>query len=139
MKTKLTIMTMALALYIPAVWAQDAGAPTPPPPAAPPPAEGGPHGGPGGGLRRPPPLLLLKALDANQDGIIDAAEIANAPTALKALDVNGDGKLTREEYLPPRPPRLGPPGHDGDRPVGPPPPEGKDAGTPPPPPPPENK
>ena len=34
---------------------------------------------------------LLAALDPNQDGVIDASEIANAPAALKALDKNGDG------------------------------------------------
>lgn len=53
---------------------------------------------------------LLAALDANHDGVIDAQEIANAPAALKTLDKNGDGKLTRDEYLPPRregkPPRA---------------------------------
>ena len=42
--------------------------------------------------------LLIKTLDTNNDGIIDAAEINNAPEALKALDVNKDGKLTVDEY-----------------------------------------
>jgi hypothetical protein len=43
---------------------------------------------------------IFAALDANGDGVIDAAEIANAPAALKKLDKNGDGKLTREELRP---------------------------------------
>lgn len=70
---------------------------------------------------RPPLPLIIKALDANGDGVIDASEIANAPTVLKTLDKNGDGQLTRDEYLGRRP---GPPQHDGNG--------GKDAGGPPP-------
>ena len=64
-----------------------------------------PPGGPGGlrGGFRPPPLPIVTALDANHDGVIDADEIANASTALKTLDKNGDGKLTTDEYLPARP------------------------------------
>ncbi len=53
--------------------------------------------------RKPRPPLEL-ALDANGDGVIDAGEIANASAALKKLDMNGDGKLTPDEYRPPRPP-----------------------------------
>ena len=53
---------------------------------------------------------MVTVLDANHDGVIDASEIANAPVALKTLDKNGDGKLTRDEFLPPRPG-----GPDGDR------------------------
>jgi len=49
----------------------------------------------------PPPIVA--ALDANGDGVISAKEIANAATALKALDRNNDGKITREEAVP-RPP-----------------------------------
>ena len=48
----------------------------------------------------PPPLPLVTALDANHDGVIDASEIANASTALKTLDTNGDSQLTREEIMP---------------------------------------
>lgn len=68
---------------------------------------GGPQGGPGNRPR--PPLELV--LDANHDGVIDAAEIAGAATALKKLDKNKDGKLTGEEYRPQRPPRP-----EGERP-----------------------
>jgi EF hand len=46
---------------------------------------------------------ILDVLDANRDGIIDADEIANAAQALLKLDKNGDGRLTPDEYRPPRP------------------------------------
>lgn len=49
---------------------------------------------------RHPGSPLVAALDANQDGVIDAAEIANAVAALKALDANGDGQLTIDEIRP---------------------------------------
>jgi len=58
---------------------------------------------------------IVAALDANKDGEIDAAEIANAAAALKTLDKNGDGKLTADEIRPPRGP--GGPGR-GERPRG---------------------
>jgi hypothetical protein len=73
----------------------------------------------------------MAALDANKDGVIDAAEIANASAALGKLDKNGDGRLTTEELRPPRPPQGepgsyeprdrrpgGPPPGDGQRPPG---------------------
>ena len=68
-----------------------------------------PAGSPQGDQRPPPPgprhhhpvPLIVKALDTNADGIIDAAEIANAPAALKTLDKKGDGRLTIEEYIGP--------------------------------------
>jgi Ca2+-binding EF-hand superfamily protein len=44
------------------------------------------------------PLML--ALDENGDGVIDADEMANAPAALKTLDINDDGKLTPDELRP---------------------------------------
>lgn len=53
--------------------------------------------GPGRGMMRSP---AFQALDADHDGIISAAELANAPAALKALDKNGDGKLTEDEVRP---------------------------------------
>ncbi len=56
----------------------------------------------------PPPVpAIITALDANQDGLIDAAELANAQVALKTLDKNGDGQLTPDEYHPMRQPRPG--------------------------------
>jgi Ca2+-binding EF-hand superfamily protein len=42
-------------------------------------------------------MPVLSALDANQDLVISAYEIANAPAALRTLDKNSDGKLTAEE------------------------------------------
>jgi len=65
---------------------------------------------------RPPLPLIIKALDANGDGVIDAAEIANASAALLTLDKNGDGMLTRDEYLGRPPHRDGHhrPGGGGD-------------------------
>jgi len=91
--------------------------------------DGPPAGGPpGGGQRgqRPPPPLVIGALDANHDGVIDADEIANASAALKALDKNGDGKLTRDEFIGKRPQGRPPGGGDAgsgnsDGPKGPPP------------------
>ena len=43
---------------------------------------------------------VLAALDADRDGEISAAEIANSPAALKSLDLNNDGRLTPYELLP---------------------------------------
>lgn len=52
--------------------------------------------------RRPRPPVDV-ALDADGDETIDASELANAATALRSLDVNGDGVLTRDELRPKRP------------------------------------
>ena len=71
----------------------------------------GQQGGPGGSQM--PKMPLVSALDADSDGEISAAEIANAAAALKMLDKNGDGKLTRDEYMGQRP---GGPGRQGNRP-----------------------
>jgi len=57
-------------------------------------------GGQGGEKPRQP---VVAALDANNDKVIDEQEIANAPAALKTLDKNNDGKLTRDEFHPKRP------------------------------------
>ena len=46
---------------------------------------------------------MIAALDLNNDGIIDADEIAKASESLKKLDKNKDGKLTPDEYGPQRP------------------------------------
>jgi hypothetical protein len=49
------------------------------------------------------PAPLLKALDADGDGNISAAEIEAAVTALKNMDSDGDGTVTREELRPKQP------------------------------------
>lgn len=80
------------------------------------PGHGGPgQGGPGQGQRPMPPMV--SALDANHDGTIDETELGNATAALKTLDKNSDGKLTREELMPARPEggRPGGPGGPGGR------------------------
>ena len=60
----------------------------------------------------------MAALDKNNDGVIDAEEIAAAVASLKTLDKNGDGKLTMEELRPAR--GEGGPGGPGEgRPGGP--------------------
>lgn len=51
------------------------------------------------GARRPADPVML-ALDADGDHALSAAEIANAPRSLAALDANKDGKLTRDELRP---------------------------------------
>jgi len=112
--SKILITTLAIAGSAAYLLAQDAGGEPPR------------HRGPGGPDREghhPPPPPLIAALDANHDGVIDETEIANASTALKTLDKNGDGKLTMDELRPPRPEGRGPGGPDGEgrRPHGPPP------------------
>ena len=81
-----------------------ADAPTPPAgaPGRPPGGPGRPEGAPG--HPRPVDPVML-ALDANGDGTLSAAEIANAPASLAALDTNKDGKLTFDE-LRPLPPKA---------------------------------
>ena len=54
---------------------------------------------------KPAAPLVVATLDANHDGIIDAAEIKNASAALRSLDTNADGKLTSAELRRPRPTR----------------------------------
>ncbi len=53
--------------------------------------------------RARPPRPEVAALDANNDGTIDAEELRNATQSLRKLDTNGDGKLSDEELRPPRP------------------------------------
>jgi hypothetical protein len=81
----------------------------------------------GGGPERPRANMpALDALDLNKDGVVDADEIAKARESLKALDKNGDGKLTPDEYRGTFPRGPGGPGSEGGRrgrgPVSPPPP-----------------
>jgi Ca2+-binding EF-hand superfamily protein len=47
-----------------------------------------------------PVSRLASTLDTNGDGIISAAEIRAASSALNVLDANGDGRLTSEELRP---------------------------------------
>ena len=52
----------------------------------------------------PPPVqVLLGLFDTDHDGVLSAEEIKNAAEALAKLDRNGDGKLTPDEMIPPRP------------------------------------
>src|SRR5580704_12081864 len=68
---------------------------------------GGPGGGPGGPPPPPPLPPVIQALDTNNDGIIEASEIANAPQSLRTLEKSGSDQLTIPELLgpPPPPPR----------------------------------
>ena len=113
-KTKITLAALALGTSAWMLVAQDAGAQK----------SGDPEGR--GQRRRPMIPLVVKTLDANHDGFVDADEIANAATALKTLDKDGDGKLSIPELMGPPPQgRGGMPGNgpgDGpDRPPTPPP------------------
>ena len=92
MKKVMFIAALALGVLVLRAIAQNEGGPPP--------------GGPDGFHGAPPLPPIMMALDANRDGIIDSNEIANASAALKALDKNGDGKLTIDEYLGPRPGNL---------------------------------
>ena len=54
-------------------------------------------------LPKPPRVpILFAALDVDEDGEISAAEIAAAAETLIEVDVNGDGKITLDELLPPK-------------------------------------
>ena len=130
--TKAALALLALGTSAVFIIAQDSSNPSsngaPPrggPPVGPPGASDAAPGRPG--FRRQPPPIIA-ALDANHDGVIDETEIANAPAALKTLDKNGDGKLTMDELMGPRPMRGGGPGtHQGP----PPPPPGDEPPPPP--------
>src|ERR1700678_3771938 len=55
------------------------------------------QGGPGSGMSFIRMSPILNAIDVNQDGVLSAAEIADAPAQIRKLDKNGDGKLTQDE------------------------------------------
>lgn len=97
--TKVTLGVLTLGVSALMLMAENTGT-RPSGNARPPRGEEG--GGPGGPGHRPPPPVIV-VLDANHDGVIDAAEIANASKALLTLDKDGDGQLTREELRPARP------------------------------------
>lgn len=113
MKKTAILAALALSATVWSVSAQDQGGQRPERPGGPPP-EGGqqgqrPEGGrPGGGFGqgqgqggfRPMPNPVITALDTNNDGSIDEAELKNATAALKKLDKDGDGKLSQEELRP---------------------------------------
>lgn len=115
MKNKMIALTLALAsatCLLSTLPAQDSN----PGPGVPP----GPNGRPGpGGPRLMHPILVT--LDLNQNGIIEAEEIAKASESLKKLDKNGDGNITPDEHRPQRPAGGpggpgGPGGRGGERP-----------------------
>ncbi len=54
-------------------------------------------------------MPLSSGLDTDCNGVLSVDEIKNAPTSLKRLDKNGDGKISRQELLL-LPPRHGPGG-----------------------------
>ena len=132
MKVKLIFLALALGVSTCLLSAQDnnqrpgGGGPGGP---------GGPNGGPGGpggpggfgGPGGPRNSPIIESLDLNHDGVIDAEELAKASESLKKLDKNGDGKLTRDEFMgkPPGRPQGGGEGQGGgaanDGPQGPPP------------------
>lgn len=65
--------------------------------------QGCPWGGQGRGRRggaSGQPCVLLGLFDTDKDSTLSAAEIAAAPTVLKALDKNADGQVTSDEIRP---------------------------------------
>ena len=53
-----------------------------------------------GATRAHPADLVMLALDANEDGVLAAAELPNATRSLGALDGNQDGQLSPDELRP---------------------------------------
>lgn len=82
----------------------------------------GPSEGPEARHMRPHPPPMFGILDLNGDGVLDEAEIREAPHTLRKLDRDGDGKISPRECFgaPDRPlggPDVGsrPPRGEGDR------------------------
>lgn len=109
MKIPVFIMIAASVAYLfsPNIFAEDEGPPRGDRPGERPSADRPgerPSGRPGGGGsgfggRRPlNPVLLV--LDKDRNGTLSSEEIAGASAALKTLDKNGDGQITREEFRP---------------------------------------
>ena len=66
-------------------------------------------------------MKLMRAIDADGDGILSAAEIEGAIAAIKKLDKNEDGKIDKAELAPPKRkggerPKRGEGAKDGERP-----------------------
>jgi len=122
---------LALALATP-VLAQSTPPTTPPAPGG---GGGGPRPGGEGGGRKPNWEKFAEKNDKNKDGFVSEDEVtADQWKRLKALDTNGDGKISKEEFEkgPPMSPRGPRPGGDGPKPGG----DGPKPGSPTPPPPP---
>ena len=62
--------------------------------------EGGRGEGPRGDMNFIRMDPILAAVDTNGDGVLSADEIRKAPEALRKLDKDGDGKVSREEAMP---------------------------------------
>jgi len=77
---------------------------------------GGGEGGRGDGPRGDMNFIrmdpILAAVDTNGDGVISAEEIRNSADAIRKLDKDGDGRVTREEAMPAREPGIRQPGGD---------------------------
>ncbi len=64
------------------------------------PGPGGPGGGPGFGPPGGGGSPIMRALDTDRDRVLSPAELKNAATVLKRLDLNNDGSLTPDELRP---------------------------------------
>ena len=89
--TKVILGVLALSASTFLLMAEGNGKPARPPRGE----EGGGPGGPGGPGHRPPPPPVMVVLDANHDGVIDAAH----PEVLMYEPKNGKMELLGVEYL----------------------------------------
>ena len=82
-------------------------------------ARGRGPGGPGGPGRGPGPVHpLIRVLDNDHDHELSATELANAPSNIRALDLNADGTVAADELRPtPRADAPTPPANRPARPV----------------------